>query len=553
MSITHAATGGPIQQSQWNAPHVGGFDVYNVKAPAYGAVGNDTADDQPAIQAAIDDAGAAGGGIVFIPKGTYRLTSLEIASLAHLWNPYSNVSIVGIGDASVLKATDAYSILYQGPQTKFTDPTAYTINGPVAKGATSVTTTTASQAGNFAAGDYVYIRTGQTVGAPGSGFVTQPDSEINRVVTASAGTGVITLAWPTVKPYAQEYFQGGTTSGETTTSVTANLAILGIAKINSYLIHDQVYRNLRFEHTNTGDTAYGMIGGHILRCLIENVSWKGKAGFQSVGGHRFYTVRDCVLDHPGTAGTYIYTLTADTGCSDTTWVNNQIIGEHVVSVHLQEGAARARVIGNSWNCPETTSDLNLISVRSRGYDHAIIGNILSNATPWAIGVDLTCTGGGVIADNQLLGDQGYGIGIAVPGWLVTGNRLPNGAFFSGWAGTDSEMRHLSAWVTSSAQTVVLGFKPPNVYVKDVRIQVTQAFNSDGTDTISVGFAADHAGFAAATDVSSTGFKTPTLGGYAGYSPGNHGDIIAYYENGGTEPNQGKALVTFEYFLTAESP
>lgn len=47
--------------------------VYNVKD--FGAVGNDTADDTTTIQAALDAAIGAGGGIVFFPIGTYKITS----------------------------------------------------------------------------------------------------------------------------------------------------------------------------------------------------------------------------------------------------------------------------------------------------------------------------------------------------------------------------------------------------------------------------------------------------------------------------------------------
>lgn len=46
------------------------FGVYNAKG--YGALGNGSADDRAAIQAAIDAASAAGGGIVHVPPGTYK-------------------------------------------------------------------------------------------------------------------------------------------------------------------------------------------------------------------------------------------------------------------------------------------------------------------------------------------------------------------------------------------------------------------------------------------------------------------------------------------------
>lgn len=51
------------------------YAVYNVKAQPYNATGDGTNDDTTAIQAAIDAAEAAGGGIVFFPNGVYSLSS----------------------------------------------------------------------------------------------------------------------------------------------------------------------------------------------------------------------------------------------------------------------------------------------------------------------------------------------------------------------------------------------------------------------------------------------------------------------------------------------
>ncbi len=73
---------------------------YNVKAPAYGAVGNGTTDDTSAIQAAITACATAGGGIVFFPKGTYR----TVAALTM----NTKVSLMGAGaTVSVLKRDHA--------------------------------------------------------------------------------------------------------------------------------------------------------------------------------------------------------------------------------------------------------------------------------------------------------------------------------------------------------------------------------------------------------------------------------------------------------------
>ncbi len=57
----------------WKNAVLAGDLVYNVKD--YGAVGNGTTNDTAAIQAAMDAALAAGGGTVYFPAGTYRLTT----------------------------------------------------------------------------------------------------------------------------------------------------------------------------------------------------------------------------------------------------------------------------------------------------------------------------------------------------------------------------------------------------------------------------------------------------------------------------------------------
>lgn len=56
--------------------------VFNVKS--YGAVGDGTTDDTTAIQAAIDAAAAANGGIVFFPQAVYKVTSLNLKNYVHL-------------------------------------------------------------------------------------------------------------------------------------------------------------------------------------------------------------------------------------------------------------------------------------------------------------------------------------------------------------------------------------------------------------------------------------------------------------------------------------
>ena len=80
--------------------------VYNVKA-SYNAVGNDVADDTSAIQSAITAASAAGGGVVYLPPGTYKTTSSLDLGL--------NVSLTGAArGASVIHYTGSAHAINMG-------------------------------------------------------------------------------------------------------------------------------------------------------------------------------------------------------------------------------------------------------------------------------------------------------------------------------------------------------------------------------------------------------------------------------------------------------
>lgn len=78
--------------------HDKGQIVYDVKA--FGAIGNNSADDTAAIQAAIDAAASDGGGTVWFPTaGPYRITdTLKLYSgTTPTINAYDNIKIAGVG------------------------------------------------------------------------------------------------------------------------------------------------------------------------------------------------------------------------------------------------------------------------------------------------------------------------------------------------------------------------------------------------------------------------------------------------------------------------
>lgn len=109
---------------------------------------------------------------------------------------------------------------------------------------------------------------------------------------------------------------------------------------------------------------------------------------------------------------------------------------------------------------------------------------------------------------------------------------------------------ISGWLADDEQTVDLGLLPANSYILRAHLHVTEAFDSDGSDEIECGWVTDIDAIFTATDVSSTGVKTVTLGANNGFNSDEQ-NIQAYYSNGGSEPTTGKALVIVEFIRVDE--
>lgn len=82
--------------------------MYDVTSPTYGAAGDGVNDDRAAIQAAIDAASLAGGGTVYLPNGTYRVTRQSVPNEGCLYL-YSNVELRGESRNAVIKMADNQS------------------------------------------------------------------------------------------------------------------------------------------------------------------------------------------------------------------------------------------------------------------------------------------------------------------------------------------------------------------------------------------------------------------------------------------------------------
>jgi hypothetical protein len=99
------------------------------------------------------------------------------------------------------------------------------------------------------------------------------------------------------------------------------------------------------------------------------------------------------------------------------------------------------------------------------------------------------------------------------------------------------------WVKHDAQNPSVCTVPAGSFVT-AEVWVKEAFDSDGTDTITVGYDADPDSIVTSIDVSSTGRKTVTYGVEGGYMATSRA-IEIYYTNGGSEPNNGEALVVLK--------
>lgn len=119
--------------------------VDKINAKAYGAVGNGTTDDTLALQAALDAINTAGGGILFVPKGTYVITDSLVV--------YSNTIVIGESIAGTIflsQCETAVNLLRTNTGSSHCAFEKFSINGNKAS--------YESSSGLFLAGSYHTVR-----------------------------------------------------------------------------------------------------------------------------------------------------------------------------------------------------------------------------------------------------------------------------------------------------------------------------------------------------------------------------------------------------------
>lgn len=103
-----------------------------------------------------------------------------------------------------------------------------------------------------------------------------------------------------------------------------------------------------------------------------------------------------------------------------------------------------------------------------------------------------------------------------------------------------------AYTDTTAKT--LGYLPRGAVPVQIFVDVATAFNSSGTDQLSVGKSGTTNHFISALDVSSTGRKSPTLTNVAASIGTSDIAVVGIYAQGVADASAGSATVTILYTL-----
>lgn len=186
--------------------------ILNVKDEPFGAVGDGTTDDGPAIQAAIDEAAARGGGVVFFPPGTYK-TNQSIVQTEY-------VTLQGDGSRT--------SIIKWGPATS-----AALVKGIVY-----------SVAGSDGSPDFVFSTGIHSLGIDGNGVAT---------------VGYACRGWQENCIASDLVISGFTTAG---------LDILSFTNVT----HQAHFEDLHIIPKAGSTGAYGVRGEYVSNCSFKNIT-----------------------------------------------------------------------------------------------------------------------------------------------------------------------------------------------------------------------------------------------------------------------------------------
>ncbi len=311
------------------------FNVTDVTESPYFADKEGISDATSAIQKAIDDVSAKGGGVVYIPAGTYVL-SLPAGKSNVLSVTKNNVIIRGAGpDKTFLKNTT----------TDMRSKTIISFNGSASwdspQGAEAMltedvllpsTVIPVDGAGSFAPGDKVMIKSDVTdafreehkVGDNWDNLTKGPHF-LREVVSVDAAAGTVTVDVPTRYPMK-------TRDNARMYRVKDQLKECGIENIAIANVQNPIETGWGEEDYNTsGNGSYQVHASHVIKfrnaenCWARNVyTWRPEGNDEDVhilsngieiGDSRFVTVTGCNIQRSqyegGGGNGYMYTLSGN--------------------------------------------------------------------------------------------------------------------------------------------------------------------------------------------------------------------------------------------------
>ncbi len=378
-----------------NQPQILGGLLISVIDPPYNAKGDGVTDDIAAINAAILDVSAAGGGTLYFPAGTYAMSSSLM--------PVSNVNLQGAGpDVTTIKNTltggpnpnnitlligstfTGGSHLDQLPNTA----TTYLVNSPT-EGTNTVTTTTHADAGNFSAG--------QTVIVSGDAHGTSWwfSSWMTTVVSANASTGIIML---------EENLPVG---GSRITRVQGLLALTQNIKVSDMTI------------LGTNNESIQVLGARNI--VLDNIAIRpGSFGGTSGASHSFAGSRNCWMRNSVSYGVILDVL----GCFGGGLINNTL---NSGAIAVDGGSQDVLVGGNTVNDPTDGNGNNFHGIYLPGYTRRVrvIGNTIVNVNnSFFAGIS---SNGSIAGDGNhiIIGNTITGANTTTPQGVVLDNSVNN--------------------------------------------------------------------------------------------------------------------------------
>jgi hypothetical protein len=389
----------------------------------FGGVGDGTTDNLTAFNNAISSF-SPNGGTVYIPPGTWYSSNG--------WDIPSNINLQGAGPQTILIGNPSaplpnnYTVIVYGTLTGSGNhgvsgtTVTYPINAPTV-GTSTVTTTTAADAGNFNANDVI------SISGPKHGTGLWYPIWNTTVVSANASTGVITLAEPLIL--------GGT----------------ALTLVQKVLVYPQ---NVRISDLTISIPAGANVGGFqsafcknvVLERVNSTTMSSSRHPYISMSATRGgviinsringYLDFDACVDSIMTDNVIVNGVIAlEGGCQSCGVINNSIENPQIgmppspaYGIGISSDSQFNRIIGNTiTNVNSSQSGITLGQGNTAfAGNNVVSGNVIVGADTTIKGINLTTSQNNIISNN-IINTAGTGLNILTSssGQVVSGNQFVN--------------------------------------------------------------------------------------------------------------------------------